>query len=88
MDGIISGAGARIEWGGACLRAQLLPLRLHVSCILEGAYGFYYAGGGSVKLPWDYPRIVHAGPITREMCIEQFTATPAVGTSLARWNAA
>ena len=85
VDGVISGAGARIEMGGLCVREKLLPLRLlrrsaaqilrlHVSCILEGTHGFYYVGQGSVKLPWNFPRVTRAGEITHEMCVEKFTA--------------
>ena len=85
VDGVISGAGARIEMGGLCVREKLLPLRLlrrsaaqilrlHVSCILEGTHGFYYVGQGSVKLPWNFPRVTRASEITHEMCVEKFTA--------------
>ena len=85
VDGVISGAGARIEMDGVCVREKLLPLRLlrrsaaqilrlHVSCILEGTHGFYYVGQGSVKLPWNFPRVMRAGEITHEMCVEKFTA--------------
>lgn len=85
VDGVISGAGARIEMDGVCVREKLLPLRLlrrsaaqilqlHVSCILEGTHGFYYVGQGSVELPWNFPRVMRAGEITHEMCVEKFTA--------------
>lgn len=85
VDGVISGAGARIEMGSVCLRAKPLPLALlrrtvtqilrqHVSCILEGTGGFYYAGRGGVDLPWEFPRILRAGEVTRAMSVEKFTA--------------
>ena len=85
VDGVTSGAGARIEMNGICIREKLLPLRLlhrtaaqilrlHVSCILEGTYGFYYVGEGAEHMPWDFPRILRAGDITHEMSIEKFTA--------------
>lgn len=31
-------------------------------------------GQGSVKLPWNFPRVTRAGEITHEMCVEKFTA--------------
>ena len=101
VDGVISGAGARIEMGGVCLRAKPLPLTLlrrtaaqilrrHVSCILEGTYGFYYVGEGGERMPWDFPRIRRAGEITRAMSVEKFTAhtvSEAEFAPLAAWLA-
>ena len=55
-------------------RSAAQILRLHVSCILEGTHGFYYVGQGSVELPWNFPRVMRAGEITHEMCVEKFTA--------------
>ena len=101
VDGVISGAGARIEMGGVCLRAKPLPLTLlrrtaaqilrrHVSCILEGTCGFYYVGEGGERMPWDFPRIRRAGEITRAMSVEKFTAhtvSEAEFAPLAAWLA-
>lgn len=84
-DGLISGAGARIELDGCCLREMPIPLgllrrtaeqilRMRVSCLLEGTDQLYYVGQGSVQLPWDFPRITRADQIVEEMSVEKFTA--------------
>lgn len=85
FDGVVAGAGAYISLEGSCfyhntITSALLRetidaiLRCRVSCVLEGTYGFYYAGSGSRLLDWDFPRIESAEHLTGKESIEKFTA--------------
>lgn len=84
LDGIVSGAGARISLSGKCVYHQTIPLpllqktvdlliRSRVTGVLDGADSLYYAGRGSRVLPWDFPRIERAEDLTGEEGIEKFT---------------
>ena len=85
FDGVVAGAGAYIRLDGECIYHHVIPttllratveaiLRCRVSCLLEGTYHFYYAGQGSRRLPWDFPRIACAADVTGNESVEKFTA--------------
>lgn len=85
FDGVIAGAGAYISLGGTCIYHRTIPLpllretvdeiiRRRVSCLLEGTYGFFYAGRGSRALRWDFPRIARGADLNGRESVEKFTA--------------
>lgn len=84
FDGIISGAGARIQVGDQVIFHRVMPKKLleqvvellidrELTGLLEGTNGFYYAGQGKRTLNWDFPRLHSPEELTGQESVELFT---------------